>query len=100
MVERALAGNSPAAGDRRHFHHLLLERTRPRTALCVYLLFLVLPGALAEISEAWGKFGLLVCAPLYAAIVLGLPAVSRRAVQSSAAMNASPTGFLGVTPGD
>ena len=70
FVTRMLHGKSPFAGDRNHFHHMLLDVMRARYVLPIYLVLLGAPGAFAEIGEHWGKIALLGCTTIYGAIVV------------------------------
>ena len=69
FLTRTLQGKSPFAGDRNHFHHMLLDVMPVRFALPVYLFLLSLPGAVAELGQHWGKVALLCGMAIYAAIV-------------------------------
>jgi len=69
FIFRMMQGRSPFAGDRNHFHHMLLDFLRARYALAIYLALLCLPGLLAEFGEHWGKIGLVACTAVYAVIV-------------------------------
>ncbi len=70
MATRALARKSPFAGDRNHFHHMLLDRMRVRYALMIYLGLLAAPGAAAIVNIDLGNFVLLLCIGCYAAIMV------------------------------
>jgi hypothetical protein len=70
MTTRMLAGKSPMAGDRDHFHHMLHDYIRMRYALIVYLALLAAPGAAAELSDKLGGVTLLICMSGYAAFVV------------------------------
>jgi UDP-GlcNAc:undecaprenyl-phosphate GlcNAc-1-phosphate transferase len=70
LVLRLMQGRAPTSADRSHFHHILLGMMRTRYAIPFYLLLLATPGALAELNEAWGKFGLLIGGSLYVLLIL------------------------------
>ena len=69
IVTRVVQGKRPFAGDRNHFHHLLLDFLRVRYSLLIYLFLLGLPGACAEIDQHWGKVALLFCLAIYGCAV-------------------------------
>jgi UDP-GlcNAc:undecaprenyl-phosphate GlcNAc-1-phosphate transferase len=70
MMSRAVAGRSPLAGDRNHFHHMLLEHMRPQAALLVYLGLLAAPGAAALAGWTLGSAVQFVCVGCYATFVV------------------------------
>jgi UDP-GlcNAc:undecaprenyl-phosphate/decaprenyl-phosphate GlcNAc-1-phosphate transferase len=69
MVTRTLEGKSPFAADRNHFHHMLLNRMRPRNALIVYLGLLGAPGIAAMLNEEIASITLLACVVGYVLFV-------------------------------
>jgi UDP-GlcNAc:undecaprenyl-phosphate GlcNAc-1-phosphate transferase len=83
LVLRTMNGRAPSSPDRSHFHHILLGMMRTRYAIPFYLLLLGAPGALAEVDQAWGKFGLLICGTLYVLLILRSLNVGRAAAVPS-----------------
>lgn len=69
MASRILNGSSPFAGDRNHFHHMLMAHMQVRYALPVYLGLLAAPGAVALVSPVWASAALLACMGCYVAFV-------------------------------
>ena len=70
MVNRVLNGRSPFAGDRNHFHHMLMNHMRVRYALIVYLGLLAAPGAAAIVNRDWASAVLLMCIGCYGALLV------------------------------
>jgi UDP-GlcNAc:undecaprenyl-phosphate GlcNAc-1-phosphate transferase len=80
IIFRMIEHRRPFSGDRNHIHHLLMDIVRVRYALLIYLVFLGIPGALAEINEHWGKVALITCLLIYSGFVSWRTWARRQAV--------------------